>query len=188
MIPLAIQMIADDSDRTFMECLYEQYRRLMLSEIQKIIVEPWDAEDVMQTVIEKLIGKIALLRTLSKSHLTNYIITACRNTAFSLLRERKHAPAYSFDESLDSLGDILFFRQNNVEENIIQELDSDIVYQTWQQLPQEVQELLKAKYLLKQKDAEIAKALGIQPNSVRMALTRAKRTFKNRLLTMQETL
>ena len=186
MIPLAIQMIADDDDRAFMENLYEKYRLLMLSEIQKIIAEPWDAEDVMQTVIERLIGKIALLKTLSTTRMTNYIITACRNTAISLLREQKRAPTYSFDESLDSLDDSIFFWQNSMEEDIVQRLESDIVYQAWQQLPQEVQSLLKAKYLLKQKDVEIASVLGIQASSVRMALTRAKRTFKDKLLILQK--
>lgn len=180
-------MIEDNDDLVFMEQLYEKYRRLMLSEIQKIIKDTWDAEDVMQTTIEKLIRKIALLRTLSSAHLTNYIITASRNTAISLLRERKCVPTYSFDENFDSLDNIIFLYQNTMEEDMIQEVNDSVVHQAWKELPLEVQNLLKSKYLLKQKDSEIAGTLGIQANSVRMALTRAKRIFKNKLLILYKT-
>lgn len=42
--------------------------------------------------------------------------------------------------------------------------------------------VLEERYLLQWDDAEIAKGLGIQPNSVRMRLTRAKRRLAKALL------
>lgn len=74
-----------------------------------------------------------------------------------------------------------------MEEDMIQEVNDSVVHQAWKELPLEVQNLLKSKYLLKQKDSEIAGTLGIQANSVRMALTRAKRIFKNKLLILYKT-
>lgn len=182
MFPLVIQEIANDDDRQFAEQLYIDYRRLMLSEIQKIVKNSWDAEDVMQNALIKLMDRLELLRTLSRSHLVNYIITACRNTAISLLREQKRASVYSFDEAFDSLDESnVVYIHATMEEQMIEEADRDLIYRVWCGLPPEVQELLNAKYVLQQPDAEIAEVLGIKKNSVRMALTRAKRIFRERI-------
>lgn len=180
MIPLIILAIEDEDDRAFAEHLYVTYRRLMLSEIQKIVENAWDAEDVMHSVVVKLIDKLDLLRTLSRANLVNYIITASRNTAISLLREKKKLPAYSFDDLVDSMEE----DSMTTEDRVMLELDQEIAHQAWCLLPYEVQSLLSAKYVLEQTDIEISKMLGIQKNSVRMALTRARRTFREQLFAM----
>lgn len=183
MIPYAILAMEDDNERKFMEQLYQTYHRLMYSEIRKITGDPWDTEDVMQSVIVKLIDKLELLRTLDRAHLVNYIITASRNTALSLLRKRKHRPAYFFDELPDCVEPDP--APDPVEDQVFAQLDRELAWQTWKQLPDEARALLNAKYVLGQSDAEIAQTLGIQPNSVRMALTRARRSFRNQLHSMQ---
>ena len=58
MIPCCILIIEDENDRTFMAELYLQYNRLMYSVIYKIIHDPWTAEDLVQTTLEKLIGNV----------------------------------------------------------------------------------------------------------------------------------
>ena len=58
MIPICILAIEDDDDRAFMAKLYLNYRRLMYKEILRIVHNQWEAEDVFQTAIEKLIGKV----------------------------------------------------------------------------------------------------------------------------------
>ena len=185
MIPYAILVIEDDNDREFATFLYQSYHRLMFSEILKIVEDSWDAEDVMQNAIIKLINKLDLLRTMDCPHLANYIITASRNTALDLLRERKRKPAYSFDELLDSDETISASLSSSVEDQVFAQFDQELAQKAWKQLPDEVQALLNAKYVLEQSDAEIAQALGIQPNSVRMALTRARRSFRNQLYSLQ---
>lgn len=182
MFPLVIQEIDNDNDRQFAERLYTDYRRLMLSEIKKIVNDNWDAEDVMQNALIKLMDRLELLRTLSRSHLVNYIITTCRNTAISLLREKKRAVTYSFDETFDSLDESkIVYIHGTMEDQMIEEADRDLIYRVWCGLPPETRELLNAKYVLRQPDEEIAKTLGIKKNSVRMALTRAKRVFRERI-------
>lgn len=181
MIPYIILAIEDDDDRAFAERLYVNYRRLMISEIQRITKNSWDTEDVMQSVIEKLINKLDTLRTLDRNHLVNYIITASRNTALSLLRERKRMPAYSLDEMGDSCAGYEDGFSQTVEDQFLLRLDEEMVRQAWQQLTPAVREILNAKYILKQSDDEIATNLGIKSSSVRMALTRARRAFRDKL-------
>lgn len=81
MIPYLTLTIEDDDDREFMSALYINYQRLMYSEIKKIVKNVQDAEDVMQTVLEKLIDKIPLLRSQKQNQLINYIFSACKFTA-----------------------------------------------------------------------------------------------------------
>ena len=51
--------------------------------IKKITDDQWLLEDAMQIAVEKLIGKVELLRTLDRTRLINYIITTCKNTAYT---------------------------------------------------------------------------------------------------------
>ena len=179
MIPYIILAIENDDDRAFAEQLYTTYRKLMISEIRKLLSNSWDVDDVLQTVVEKLIDKLALLRTLSRTHLINYIITACRNTAISLLREQGRHQSYSFDDVFDI--DIVHSASSSVEDQVLLQIDEETAYKVWKQLSPNVQSLLSAKYILEQSDEEIASTLGIKPGSVRMALTRARREFRDRL-------
>ena len=55
MIPCYILVIEDENDRAFMAELFLQYNRLMYSEIYKIVHDSWVAEDLVQTVLVKLI-------------------------------------------------------------------------------------------------------------------------------------
>ena len=62
MFPIIILAIENEDDREFMMQLYTQYRALLYSEIYKIVQNEWDADDVLQSVIEKLIDRLSKLR------------------------------------------------------------------------------------------------------------------------------
>lgn len=98
MIPLCIAAIEDDHDRFFMEQLYYKYQRLMYSVIQRYTRDPWDADDIFQSTLPKLIDKLTLLKTLKRSKLTNYIISTCKNTAFNYLEKKSNRKEFSLDD------------------------------------------------------------------------------------------
>ena len=75
MLPLMLMAIEDENDREFMERLYLQYHRLIYSEVRKLIQNEDEAEDLMQTVVEKLIHKVDLLRDRERRRLVNYVIS-----------------------------------------------------------------------------------------------------------------
>ena len=62
MLPLVIMAIEDEDDKAFMTWLYLQYRRLIYSEVRKITGNTDEVEDLLQSVVEKLIEKLSLLR------------------------------------------------------------------------------------------------------------------------------
>lgn len=52
----------------------------------------------------------------------------------------------------------------------------EVFRKVWPSVPANAREILERKYILNESDAEIAEAMGIGKNSVRMALTRARKT------------
>ena len=86
MLPLVIMAIEDEDDKAFMTWLYLQYRRLIYSEVRKITGNTDEVEDLLQSVVEKLIEKLSLLRGMEQNKLVNYIISTAKNTAYNSLR------------------------------------------------------------------------------------------------------
>lgn len=176
MIPIIILAIENDDDRVFMEGLYLSYNRLMRSEIYKILKDSWATEDVEQNVLEKLIDKIPLLRTMDRARLVNYIIVSSRNNAYNYLRDNKKITMFSFDDEVDSAN----INRDNGSRTPIQLWEaSNHLREAWEKLDERSKYVLNLKYTLLKDDAEIARDLGISTPSVRMTVSRARQKLKN---------
>ena len=66
-VPVAILVIEDEDDRTFMENLYSSYHRLMYHTIHLITEDPWITEDILQSTTEKLIQFLFLFLSVHQS-------------------------------------------------------------------------------------------------------------------------
>ena len=174
MIPVCILAIEDDSDRMFMEGLYHQFNRLMYHEIFKITQDFDTTEDILQNTLVKLIDKIQKLRALDRDRLVNYIITSSKNTALNHLRDKKRHPAFPFDDYIDHPD--LKHDRHITEDHIIQAEEQEFLYRVWPNLDERSRYLLEGRYLLEKTNEELAQELHVKPDSVRMALTRARKT------------
>lgn len=172
MIPVCILAIEDESDRAFMTALFIQYQKLMYSTILKVTTDAWLADDIFQITLENLIKKIDLLKNLDRDHLVNYILVASRNTAYNVSQHQRRELArydpecHADDYSLNGF---------NVEDYVIEKSQSSVLHSIWSKLDSRTKFILESKYILEKTDSEIAKDLGIEPASVRMALSRARR-------------
>lgn len=174
MIPYCILSIEDDNDREFMSSLYINYRRLMYSEIGKIIKSGQDVEDVMQTVLEKLIDKISLLRSRDRNQLTNYIISACKFTAYNYLRDSKKQRLEASYYECEFLPDETTSGRE-IELHIIKGEELETLRRVLLQMDSRAQHLLEGYYFLEKSMEELGAELNIKPSSVRMFLTRARK-------------
>lgn len=138
-IPYIILAIEDDGDREFMAWLYIQYQSLLYSEIIRIVQSSTDAEDVLHTVIEKLIDKVGLLRKLDRRGLVNYIITAAKNTAYNYCRDKKKELDFDFEQ------DVIVDNYDSLEDDIIKRENLFCLDQVWNSLDSKTQYLLSAK-------------------------------------------
>lgn len=172
MLLMLISEIESPDSRQFMTELYEDFGRLMYHTAKQLIDEPEGQEDVVQDALIKLIEKVETLRGLDRTQRASYIVHTVRNTAFKFLKRRDREqnkiiqPDFSGEEDDD----------RPLEELLLREELKEAFRTVWQTLPEREKLLLEGKYLLGQSNQELAEAVGIQPNSVRMALTRAKRT------------
>lgn len=176
MIPFIILAIEDPDDRAFMADLYTTFNRLMYSEILKVVHNQWDAEDVLQSMLVRLIDKVDLLRTLNKPRLINYLTTASRNVALNYVRDFVDMSTISFDETIGPT------RTQRIATDVIHLLEEKDGFQrAWNALDPKSRRVLELKYFLDESDAEIADLLGIKVSSVRMTLTRARNKLKDLL-------
>lgn len=176
MIPCCILAIEDASDREYMTNIYFQYQGLMHYTIRKITEDQWLEDDVVQSACEKLIDKIDLLKTLDQQHLVDYVIVTCRHTAYNELRYRKRHSAIDFDDCIEYISDD---DQQAMDFKLICDEEMELLSKVWSMLDAKTRYLLEARYILDLKSSQIAAELQIQPKSVRMALTRARKAAFN---------
>lgn len=174
MIPYCILIIEDDSDRDFMSTLYLSYNRLMYREIFKIVNDPWVTEDLMQEVLIKLIDRVKELRAKDRQHLINYVITVSKNKARNYVRDSNRNKEISFDDQVDYSAPYL--GRDEIEFHLIQKDRLKKLISAWHKLDERSRLLLEKYYILEMSCTEIAKELGTKPGSVRMALSRARKS------------
>lgn len=164
------------NDRNYFTDIYLQYEAIMYSAARKILNNTESVEDVVQDSVEKLIRKIAVLRTLNSCALTAYIVYTVRNTALNHLR-RENLKNTHFISNQDNISELADCDLDTNPE--VAYLKTEFSNETWEllsALPDKYMTLLKGKYILGLDDSELAEIIGCKPSSVRMYLTRARRS------------
>ena len=174
MMPAVILAIQDESDRAYMAWIFQTYQRLIYHYIMEKISDPWQADDVMQESVVKLIDKIHVLRRLSESKRRNYIITTAKNTAISYLRREAVRKGIPYDDwAKDCIGTE---SDEDPESLVLYQEEMELLQYVWDDLDERSRYLLSSRYILEQTFEEMAQELGVSSGSVRMLLTRAKRS------------
>lgn len=167
-------MLDEESDREFMTQLFMTYRRLMYSEIDNILSNACETEDVLQNALIKLCDKVALLRSLDERKRVCYVITTVRNQAKNHIRNAHGNPILSFDDDEMNLAESVS-DGTDIESSIILKEQLKTLSSVWDRLDNTSQLLLEGKYILKRSDNELGKELGLNPSSIRMVLSRARK-------------
>ncbi|WP_432353243.1 RNA polymerase sigma factor [Anaerotruncus rubiinfantis] len=173
MIFFLIQAIEDDFDRSRLSNLYIKHQALFLSKSKKIIQDPYAAEDVLQDAMIRVIGRIHTLRTLSEAQMVAYIVKAIQSCAIDYCRKVKRKPVFEDIEDHTELTDAC-----DIMEHIDQQEMAIRLGAVLSNLPQRDQDILLYKYIMEYENTQIAQMLEMKPESVRMALTRARRRVK----------
>lgn len=176
MFSLIFSMIRNTEDRTFMEQFYEQYHKLICSQIRKLTNDNYEIDEIMQETWVALIEKVTLLKTMPKDRLINYSISVARYIAYAYFRKKKRLELIPFEDC-----ELTWYSQQvssgGLDEIVIQKFEGEKLYYAWTHLKARDQALLNMKYILDYNNDEIAKVLNVKPQSVRMLLTRAKQNL-----------
>lgn len=176
MFPAFILTIEDDDQRSFMERLYLDHRSSMYRTAMGILQNSADAEDAVQNVFLALCGKIPQLMEMNCYILRSYIVISTRNAAIDVVRMRKRKPELLWGEE-DYL-DTLLQRQGEAEEALFSVFEQDAVNKAVTRLTLRDRSMLEMKYILMKPDDEIGAAFGVNANSVRPLLARAKNRLR----------
>lgn len=172
MLPVVMAAMDDPQERDFMTQLYLEYEKLLFSTAWKFTTSRYDAEEIVQSSLERLIKKVSVLQRLERCTLAAYIVSTVRNTALNHLRKADRIRRTEADidrqpeadEAQLSLDDMLILRENR-----------RTIAAAWPDVPEGDRLLLEGKYLLELSDGELAALAGCKVDSVRMKLTRARR-------------
>lgn len=162
------RMYQDDPE-AFFDWFYETYKRFVFKEAGKYFDNPSDIEDLTQEVWLSISRKGEQLSTFSSAQQFSYLAAAVKNKAISLMRKHKETLP------LELASNITYDESDTLLELIDRKITMDEFHRLWSNVPAVERELLERKYFLLETDAEIASTMGIQKNSVRMALSRARK-------------
>lgn len=178
MLPIIISSIESPQDRDLVTEFYLTYKDRLYSEALKYLHTPEDAEDMVNETLAKIIDKMDVFRDLNPYQRIVYAVTAVRNISYNLSNRNNLFSMVSFDTLEVELP------QESIvlpETAVVRKLFNEQIWQVWSALQTDERMILEQKYILRWTDEELSKYLGIQTQSVRMRLTRAKRSILKQL-------
>ena len=182
-MPLAIQLIEDDDDRKYMQWLYEEHHRLMLSTAWKYSSEQVDVEDIVSDSIIALIKRIDQLRNMERNALHLYIVSTVRNTAINHFRKERVISAHVFQVEDEIVNQIA--AQEGIERKIVLRDELLTTIKIIHALPYNERTVLRMKCLEGLSNSDIAEATGLAQESIRKYLSRAREKIRNALYEME---
>ena len=183
MIAFICSLADSPSDKEFITWLYTEFGRLMIVTVNQYTASPQEAEDIMQDCFMRLIGRVAVLRTMTRRVLVAYLLASVRNVSLNHIRKNNIERKYRVDVADPELADSE--RLTSIEDIVLQREKGTQLVAIWSQLAEEDRFLLEGKYILGMEDADLAKQLGCKTGSIRMKMTRARRRL-SALLDAQE--
>lgn len=160
---------AREQKRTVQQ-LYDEYRLYIYKHAWKYCSETVHIDDLVQEVWVNICANPDRVLQLPKPQLMAYLLATVKNTAYSLAR---NTPADLPLEAIDGLS----YNETDILNAILdRRLSINEFHRIWPCVPAQARELLERKYFLEESDSEIAQALGIRSSSVRMYLSRARKT------------
>lgn len=176
MLPIVIMTMPEGEERDYMELLYTQYHRMMLSTAWKYNKDKAAVEDIVSDSCVALMKKVPLLRNLDENSRRSYIVSAVRNTALNYFKRNKMIHKYVSEADTEALSEIA--DRHDWEREIALQLELDAVWAAILQLPEKEREIMRMKYALEMTDAEIAKEIGLSVRSITKYVSRARAKLK----------
>lgn len=174
MLTMICATLSDPDERQFMTNLFIAVEKLMYKTASRYAGQA-DCEDIVQDSLEKLLRKADVLMGMDRKAQIQYVVNTIRNTAISRLRKAK-----AWGGPPESMDDNDFVEPESTgpspDELLCATENQQAFRAAWKTLSTKERTLLEQKYLLKLSDAELAKIYHCQQNSMRMKLSRARKS------------
>lgn len=172
------------SDAEYLAALYERHVGVMY----KTALECLDDDDAKDAVVHdallRMYGKIAVLRALDERAVPAYIASVVRHVALERRRRQNTERRRFVPADLTELSELP--SGHSLEDDYAErEAHGERLRRMWEalgELSDGDRDLLIGKYASGKSDAELARMLGIKPESIRKKLTRAKQRARRIIL------
>ena len=178
MLTAVIAAIEDENDRSLIESLYTDYYVLMLHKAQSMVRDRHAAEDVVESVMLRLIDRIELLRGCNRASVRSYLVTCVRNEAID--RMRREQKTQSLDDAEERLGKLPDEKQQ-LDTGLIREEQIQAVIKALEALDDRERLALRMKYYDRMTEGEIARLFGMSRSGIRNVIDRARRHVEAQL-------
>lgn len=158
-----------------LDAIYSEYRGYMLRIVKTYIDDKEDCEDVFHNAFLSLIRNKEKVTQLSPPQLKAYILLAVRHASIDYLRKERRM-------KLADIPDDLLINVLSKSREVLAASETPFrtveFYSVIEQLPEEDQSILIARYVVGLDSNELAQMLDCKPGAVRVKLHRAnKRAF-----------
>ena len=167
-------------NQAFLEGLYGRMKPLLLRLIRSMNASESETEDILQESFLRLWEKVDRLRSLPEKKCFSYVYTTVKNTALKQLRSASRQPGLSLEDTEAP-------ETGPGPEEYLLTLEKEGQFRAaMAELDERTRQLLTLRYLLEEDDRHIAEALAVQPDSVRMMLTRARKRLKTEMMRLED--
>ena len=178
MLTAVIAAIENEDDRSLIESLYTDYYVLMLHKAQSMVRDRQAAEDVVESVMLRLIDRTELLHGCNRASVRSYLVTCVRNEAIDRMRrEKKTQSLDDAEEQLCKLPD----EKPQLDTGLIREEQIQAVIKALEALDDRERLALRMKYYDRMTEAEIARLFGMSRSGIRNVIDRARRHVEAQL-------
>lgn len=164
------------SDWEKIQCVYQQYVRLVYYIAFGILKNKEDAEDAVQETFIRIIKNISKILDPFCPKTMNFVVIICKNISLDMLKKRKHIKT---EELSDYISDELYGAdpyEMTSEKEIIQ-----IIVDAVHELPDRYRYCMYMELVLELGYKEIAAMLGQKSETVRKRLQRGKKILRKKL-------
>lgn len=169
---LILSAIPKESDRDYMQRLFEEHYPLMRTAARKFVRQNQDADEIVSESLMALYEKIDQLRQFERNDLRLYIVSTVRNTAFNFLKQNKRMNMRFLHVSDEVVNQVP--NRENTERRIVLSDELNCVREAICTLPERERLAMQLKFEMDRSDREIAEAMGISPDSVRRYINRGR--------------
>ena len=169
MLLLYTAMIDDTQDQLRFEDIYYSYRKQMLLVAQRILHDPMEAEDAVQTAFLGIARQIKRIPAGNPQIVRAYVLTAAKNAALNMLPKRQQ------QNELLSISEFDIADDHNLFDQIASSQDYELLFKAIRKLPAIYREVLMLKYVQGLTMKEIAALLDRKAATVHQQITRGKK-------------
>lgn len=160
-----LAMIESDADKSKFEIIYDTYRKLMLYQANKILMDTQDTEDVVHESFLKIIKIIDQIEEPKCPKTRNLVVTIVERTAIDLYRQRQRRSTVVLDEEYINVPSSKNLEDMYGKADLATAIAS---------LPTRYREVLLLRYDSGFTEAEVGQILSMSQENVHKTVQRAK--------------